>query len=126
MDTTGSSFSAEELEFCISVLQLEIEDTERELTEPDLTKDERIHLTAYIKRLNEIQDQFLLENNALKSADLLQVYRLVERERDYLNAILDQQDTVGEMRQQAQYHLRTANRLLRKLKKFFQSFDITI
>lgn len=126
MDTIGSSFTAEELELCISALQLQIEDIERDLNENKYSKDERIELTTYIKKLDEIQDQFLLENNAFKSADLLQVSDLVEKERDYLNTILDQDDIVGEMRKEAQRHLRTANSLLRKLKKYFQSFDITV
>lgn len=126
MDTIGSSFTTEELEFCISALQLQIEDIERDLNENKYSKDERIELTTYIKKLDEIQDQFLLENNAFKSADLLQVSDLVEKERDYLNTILDQDDIVGEMRKEAQRHLRTANSLLRKLKKYFQSFDITV
>ena len=126
MDTIGSSFTAEELEFCISALQLQIEDIERDLNENKYSKDERIELTTYIKKLDEIQDQFLLENNAFKSADLLQVSDLVEKERDYLNTILDQDDIVGEMRKEAQRHLRTADPLLPQLKKYFQSFDITV
>lgn len=113
MEQTNLHFSEEELKFCISALQLEIEDSD-----PDSTE--------YIQKLDKIQDEFLLQNNSFKSADLIQVYILVERERDYLNQVLDNLDIFGEQRQEAQHYLRTANSILRKLKKFFQSLDVNL
>lgn len=126
MDTIGSSLTAEELEFCISALQLKIEDIEHELQEGEHSKEEKESMTAYMSKLDKIQDEFLLQNNAFKSMDLLQVCQLVEEERDYLNTILDQPNTVGEMRDMAQHHLRTGNSVLRKLKKYFQNFGINL
>ncbi|HIV67845.1 MAG TPA: hypothetical protein IAA32_03150 [Candidatus Butyricicoccus stercorigallinarum] len=126
MHTFGSPLSAEELEFCISALQLAIEDAERELAAGGHSKDTRIRMNEYIQKLDEIQDQFLLQNNAFKSADLLLVSDLVEDERDRLNEILDEPHCTGEMRAEAQRHLRTANSLLRKFKKYFQSFGVSL
>ncbi len=124
MEELNASFGAEELEFCISALQLEIEDTESEMRSASLSKEERIHMTAYIRKLDQLQDEFLRENNSFRSIDLLQVYHLVQKERHYLNQTLDRPDVSGKMRQEAQRHLRTANNLLRKLKKIFQTFGI--
>lgn len=124
MNEWNTSFSAEELEFCISALQLEIEDTESGMRGVSLSKEERIQRTSYIQKLDALQDEFLRENNSFKSVDLLQVYQLVQKERHYLNQILDRPDITGEQRQEAQRHLHTANSLLRKLKKIFQSFGI--
>ena len=126
MDTIGSSLSAEELEFCISALQLKIEDIERDLQENKHSNEEKETMMTRMKHLDQIQDEFLLKNNAFQSTDLLQVCQLVEEERDYLNTILDQPNAVGEMRQMAQQHLRTANSVLRKLKKYFYSFGIQL
>lgn len=124
MEEMNTSFSAEELEFCISALQLEIEDVESEMRSASLGKEDRIQRTAYIQRLDTLQDEFLRENNAFKTVDLLQIYQLVQKERHYLNQILDRPDITGNQRREAQRHLHTANSLLRKLKKIFQSFDI--
>ena len=124
MEEMNTSFSAEELEFCISSLQLEIEDTEAAMRAASRSKEERISATAYIRKLNQIQDEFLRENNTFQSVDLLQTYKLVQKERHYLNQILDRPDITGEQRQEAVRHLRTANSLLRKLKKIFQSFGV--
>ena len=126
MDTIGSSLSAEELEFCISALQLKIEDIERDLQENKHSNEEKETMMTRMKHLDQIQDEFLLKNNAFQSTDLLQVCQLVEEERDYLNTILDQPNAVGEMRRMAQQHLRTANSVLRKLKKYFYSFGIQL
>ncbi|MDO5784335.1 MAG: hypothetical protein Q4P20_04640 [Eubacteriales bacterium] len=124
MEEMNTSFSAEELEFCISALQLEIEDTESAMQGASLGKEERIRMTAYIQKLDKLQDEFLRENNSFKSVDLLQVYQLVQKERHYLNQILDRPDITGKQQQEAQRHLRTANSLLRKLKKIFQAFGV--
>ena len=124
MEELNISFSAEELEFCISALQLEIEDTESEMQSTAHSKNDRIRYTAYIQKLDELQDEFLRENNAFKSVDLLQVYPLVQKERHYLNQILDRPDISGVHRTEAQRHLHTANSLLRKLKKIFQTLGI--
>lgn len=125
-NNTAFSLTAEELEFCISALQLEIEEAERTLQDKSVTIEERIELNAYIKRLDGIQDQFLMENNSFRSIDLLQVYHLVQQERDYMNDILDDKTMSPDMRREGQQHLRTANSIMRKLRKYFKEFDIDV
>lgn len=124
MNDIGSTLTAEELEFCLSVLQFYAEDIEHTLQDEELSGEEREHLTAFSKNLDRIQDQFLLADNQFKSADLLVVCHLTEDHRDLLNAALDEADLFGEDRQTAQQLLRTANSILRKLKKYFRSFGI--
>ena len=126
MNTIGSSLTAEELEFCISALQLNIEDIELALESGKHSKTELEHMSDYIKKLNKIQDEFLVPNNAFPNTDLVQVALLIKAERNYLNYVLDQPNTTGEMRAMAQHHLSTANSILRKFKKYFESFGITV
>lgn len=126
MNTIGSSLTAEELEFCISALQLNIEDIELALKSGKHSKKELENMSDYIKKLNKIQDEFLVPNNAFPHTDLVQVALLIKAERNYLNYVLDQPNTTGEMRSMAQHHLSTANSILRKFKKYFESFGITV
>lgn len=125
-NNTAFSLSAEELEFCISVLQIEIEEVERVMKDKTVTPDEKEEFHAYIQKLDAIQDQFLLENNSFRSVDLLQVYQLVQQERDYMNDILDHETMPPEMRREGQTHLRTANSIMRKLRKYFKTFEIDV
>lgn len=120
------SLSAEELEFCISALQLEIETVEHAMHDKNATLEERIACTSYIRSLNALQDEFLRENNSFRSIDLLQVYELVTQERDYLNDAMDDDAIPLDLRQEGRDHLRTANNIMRKLKKYFKAFDIDV
>lgn len=63
-NNTAFSLSAEELEFCISALQIEIEEVERVMQDRTVTPDEKMEFEAYIQKLDAIQDQFLMENNS--------------------------------------------------------------
>lgn len=125
-NNTAFSLSAEELEFCISALQIEIEEVERVMQDRTVTPDEKMEFEAYIQKLDAIQDQFLMENNSFRSVDLLQVYQLVQQERDYMNDILDHETMKPEMRREGQTHLRTANSIMRKLRKYFKTFEIDV
>ena len=125
-NNTAFSLSAEELEFCISALQIEIEEVERVMQDRTVTPDEKMEFEAYIQKLDAIQDQFLMENNSFRSVDLLQVYQLVQQERDYMNDILDHETIPPEMRREGQTHLRTANSIMRKLRKNFKTFEIDV
>ena len=125
-NNTAFSLSAEELEFCISALQIEIEEVERVMQDRTVTPDEKMEFEAYIQKLDAIQDQFLMENNSFRSVDLLQVYQLVQQERDYMNDILDHETMTPEMRREGQTHLRTANSIMRKLRKYFKTFEIDV
>ena len=125
-NNTAFSLSAEELEFCISALQIEIEEVERVMQDRTVTPDEKMEFEAYIQKLDAIQDQFLMENNSFRSVDLLQVYQLVQQERDYMNDILDHETSPPEMRREGQTHLRTANSIMRKLRKYFKTFEIDV
>ena len=125
-NNTAFSLSAEELEFCISALQIEIEEVERVIKDKSVTPDEKEEFNAYIQKLDGIQDQFLMENNAFRSVDLLLLYQLVQQERDYMNDILDHETMTLEMRQEGQAHLRTANSIMRKLRKYFKTFEIDV
>ena len=78
-NNTAFSLSAEELEFCISALQIEIEEVEQVMQDRTVTPDEKMEFEAYIQKLDAIQDQFLMENNSFRSVDLLQVYQLVQQ-----------------------------------------------
>lgn len=120
------SLSAEELEFCISALQIEIEEVERMIQDHTITPNKKAEFEAYIQKLDTIQDQFLMKNNAFRSVDLLQVYQLVQQERDYMNDILDHETMQLEMRRDGQTHLRTANSIMRKLRKYFKMFEINV
>lgn len=120
------SLSAEELEFCISALQIEIEEVEHMIQARTITPDKKAEFETYIQKLDAIQDQFLIENNAFRSVDLLQVYQLVQQERDYMNDILDHETMNPEMRREGQMHLRTANSIMRKLRKYFKTFEINL
>lgn len=125
-NNTAFSLSAEELEFCISALQIEIEEVERVMQDRTVTPDEKMEFEAYIQKLDAIQDQFLMENNSFRSVDLLQVYQLVQQERDCMNDILDHETIPPEMRREGQTHLRTANSIMRKLRKYFKTFEIDV
>ena len=125
-NNTAFSLSAEELEFCISALQIEIEEVERVMQDRTVTPDEKMEFEAYIQKLDAIQDQFLMENNSFRSVDLLQVYQLVQQERDYMNDILDHETIPPEMRREGQTYLRTANSIMRKLRKYFKTFEIDL
>ena len=125
-NNTAFSLSAEELEFCISALQIEIEEVERVMQDRTVTPDEKMEFEAYIQKLDAIQDQFLMENNSFRSVDLLQVYQLVQQERDYMNDILDHETMPPEMRREGQTHLRTANSIMRKLRKYLKTFAIDV
>lgn len=125
-NNTAFSLSAEELELCISALQIEIEEVERVMQDRTVTPDEKMEFEAYIQKLDAIQDQFLMENNSFRSVDLLQVYQLVQQERDYMNDILDHETIPPEMRREGQTHLRTANSIMRKLRKYFKTFEIDV
>ena len=125
-NNTAFSLSAEELEFCISALQIEIEEVERVMQDRTVTPDEKMEFETYIQKLDAIQDQFLMENNSFRSVDLLQGYQLVQQERDYMNDILDHETIPPEMRREGQTHLRTANSIMRKLRKYFKTFEIDV
>ncbi|MCD8356479.1 MAG: hypothetical protein LUE11_07920 [Clostridia bacterium] len=125
-NNTAFSLTAEELEFCISTLQIEIEEVERTIKDKNIAIDERIELKAYIKKLDSIQDQFLTEDNAFLSIDLLQVYHLVQQQRDYMNDILDKETMSLDMRREGQQNLRTANSIMRKLRNYFKKFEIDV
>ena len=125
-NNTAFSLSAEELELCISALQIEIEEVERVMQDRTVTPDEKMEFEAYIQKLDAIQDQFLMENNSFRSVDLLQVYQLVQQERDYMNDILDHETIPPEMRREGKKHLRTAKSIMRKLRKYFKTFEIDV
>lgn len=120
------SLSAEEMEFCISALQIEMEEVERVMKDSTVTPEEKMEFKTYIQKLDAIQDQFLIENNSFLSVDLLKVYELVQQERDYISDILDHETMELEMRKDGQTHLRTANSIMRKLRKYFKTFEIDV
>lgn len=114
------------MEFCISALQIEMEEVEQVMKDPTVTPEEKTEFEAYIQKLDVIQDQFLIENNSFLSVDLLEVYELVQQERDYINDILDHEIMELEMRKEGQTHLRTANSIMRKLRRYFKTFEIDV
>lgn len=126
-NNTAFSLSAEELQFCIAALQFEIEEIEQIMQDRSVTDEKREEFSAYIEKLDAIQDEFLKENNSFRSIDLLEVYQLVKQERDHMNDLLDDADDVPlTLRQTGQDHLRTANSVMRKLKNYFKTFDIEV
>lgn len=126
-NNTAFSLSAEELQFCIAALQFEIEEIEQIMQDRSVTDEKREEFSVYIEKLDAIQDEFLKEKNSFRSIDLLEVYQLVKQERDHMNDLLDDADDVPiTLRQTGQDHLRTANSVMRKLKKYFKTFDIDV
>ena len=51
---------------------------------------------------------------------------MIKSQRNALNDILDYEDVAPDMRQQGQQHVRTANSVLRRLKKYLREFEIEI
>lgn len=112
----------QEIEFCISALQIEIENVDHDTQ----TKTDCKELDAYAQRLGAVQDQLLIGQTDFRPDTLLPIYDLIKSQRNALNDILDYEDVTLDMRQQGQQHVRTANAVLRKLKKYLREFEIDV
>lgn len=120
------NLTPQEIEFCISALQIEIENVDHDTQTNTLSETDCKELDAYAQRLGDVQDQLLIGQTEFRSNTLLPVYDVIKSQRNALNDILDNETMSLDMRQQGQQHVRTANAVLRKLKKYFQEFEIDI
>ncbi len=120
------NLTPQEIEFCISALQIEIENVDHDTQTNELSETDCKELDAYAQRLGDVQDQLLIGQTEFRSNTLLPVYDVIKSQRNALNDILDNETMSLDMRQQGQQHVRTANAVLRKLKKYFQEFEIDV
>ena len=116
----------QEIEFCISTLQIEIENVDHDTQTNELSETDCKELDAYAQRLGAVQDQLLIGQTDFRPDTLLPVYDLIKSQRNALNDILDYEDVTLDMRQQGQQHVRTANAVLRRLKKYLREFEIEV
>ena len=116
----------QEIEFCISALQIEIENVDHDAQTNELSETDCKELDAYAQRLGAVQDQLLIGQTDFRPDTLLPIYDLIKSQRNALNDILDYEDVAPDMRQQGQQHVRTANSVLRRLKKYLREFEIEI
>lgn len=116
----------QEIEFCISALQIEIENVDHDTQTNELSEADCKELDAYAQRLGHMQDQLLTRQTEFRPNALLPIYDLIKSQRNAINDILDNETMSLDMRQQGQQHVRTANAVLRKLKKYLQEFEIDV
>lgn len=116
----------QEIEFCISALQIEIENVDHDTQTNELSETDCKELDAYAQQLGHMQDQLLTGQTEFRPNALLPIYDLIKSQRNAINDILDNETMSLDMRQQGQQHVRTANAVLRKLKKYFQEFEIDV
>ncbi|WP_432617255.1 hypothetical protein [Butyricicoccus sp.] len=116
----------QEIEFCISALQIEIENVDHDTQTNELSEADCKELDAYAQRLGHMQDQLLTGQTEFRPNALLPIYDLIKSQRNAINDILDNEAMSLDMRQQGQQHVRTANAVLRKLKKYLQEFEIDV
>lgn len=120
------NLTPQEIEFCISALQIEIENVDHDTQTNALSETDCKELDAYAQRLGDVQDQLLIGQTDFRTDTLLPVYDLIKSQRNALNDILDNETMSLDMRQQGQQHVRTANAVLRKLKRYFQEFEMDV
>ena len=120
------NLTPQEIEFCISALQIEIENVDHDTQTNELSDTDCKELDAYAQRLGHMQDQLLTGQTEFRPNALLPVYDLIKSQRNAINDILDNETMSLDMRQQGQQHVRTANAVLRKLKKYLQEFEIDV
>lgn len=120
------NLTPQEIEFCISALQIEIENVDHDTQTNELSETDCKELDAYAQRLGHMQDQLLTGQTEFRPNALLPVYDLIKSQRNAINDILDNETMSLDMRQQGQQHVRTANAVLRKLKKYLQEFEIDV
>lgn len=116
----------QEIEFCISALQIEIENVDHDTQTNELSEADCKELDAYAQRLGHMQDHLLTGQTEFRPNALLPIYDLIKSQRNAINDILDNETMSLDMRQQGQQHVRTANAVLRKLKKYLQEFEIDV
>ena len=120
------NLTPQEIEFCISALQIEIENVDHDTQTNELSETDCKELDAYAQRLGHMQDQLLTRQTEFRPNALLPIYDLIKSQRNAINDILDNETMSLDMRQQGQQHVRTANAVLRKLKKYLQEFEIDV
>lgn len=120
------NLTPQEIEFCISALQIEIENVDHDTQTNELSETDCKELDAYAQRLGHMQDQLLTGQTEFRPNALLPIYDLIKSQRNAINDILDNETMSLDMRQQGQQHVRTANAVLRKLKKYLQEFEIDV
>lgn len=120
------NLTPQEIEFCISALQIEIENVDHDTQTNELSETDCKELDAYAQRLGHMQDQLLTGQTEFRPNALLPIYDLIKSQRNAINDILDNETMSLDMRQQGQQHVRTANAVLRKLKRYFQEFEMDV
>lgn len=120
------NLTPQEIEFCISALQIEIENVDHDTQTNELSETDCKELDAYAQRLGHMQDQLLTGQTEFRPNALLPIYDLIKSQRNAINDILDNETMSLDMRQQGQQHVRTANAVLRKLKKYLQEFEVDV